>query len=206
MYLVSSGMCRHVLLVLVLCTSFAATNTSPMSSSVCSPAGRKDLWLLFVLQHGHDHIPYCIYPSSIALWSFPWQRIGQGTLALCLGQRRGVCRSWRAVSSALAARKYWSLGLPVALQYCIAALVRLEIGPCCRSQGSGSWGPSVAPPWCLPHCWGLLTPTLINHCGGSNQQGLGVVNGEGAGAAPQHCCPSPRSGGGREHCPLSRRR
>lgn len=40
MYLVSSGMCRLVLLVLVLCTSFAATNTSPMSSCVCGPADR----------------------------------------------------------------------------------------------------------------------------------------------------------------------
>lgn len=57
----------------------------------------------------------------------------------------GEALGCRAVSSALAARKYWSLGLPVALQYCIAALVRLEIGPCRRSQGSGSRGAPSAP-------------------------------------------------------------
>lgn len=133
------------------------------------PAGRKDSELLFVLQHGHDHILHSIYPSAIALGSFTWQGSAKGPLPCVWGREGGVWRPWRAVSSALAARKYWSLGLPVALQYCIAALVRLEIGPCHRSRGSGTWGPSLAPPWCFPHCWGLLAPTPINHCGGSNQ-------------------------------------
>lgn len=123
-------------------------------------------------------------PQLLLLGPLPAKGWAKGPLPV-FGVGRGVCRPCRAVSSALAARKYWSLGLPVALQYCIAALVRLEIGPCRRSRGSDSWGPSVAPPRCFPHCWGLLAPTPINHCGGSNQPGLGVVNGEGVGAAPQ---------------------
>lgn len=83
---------------------------------------------------------------------------------------RGEALGWRAVSSALAARKYWSWGLPVALQYCIAALVRLEIGPCRRSRGSGSrGGPPRHPHGTFhPAAGGLVPPTPINHCGGSN--------------------------------------
>lgn len=112
------------------------------------------------------------------------------------GAERGVWRPWRAVSSALAARKYWSLGLPVALQYCIAALVRLEIGPCCRAPALG------VPPW---HPHGV--PTLQGAPGShpnkplrrQQQPGLGVVNGDGEGLHPNtaggYPVPQPR-----EHC------
>lgn len=63
----------------------------------------------------------------------------------------GDARGWRAVSSALAARKYWSGGSPVALQYCIAALVRLEISP---------WHPGGS---VLQGVGGNLSPAPINH-------------------------------------------
>lgn len=93
-------------------------------------------------------------PRSSVAPGFGGEKGGEGSGG------RGEALGWRAVSSALAARKYWSLGLPVALQYCIAALVRLEIGPCRRSWGSGSWGAASAPPRSLPRC---RSGALVSH-------------------------------------------
>lgn len=55
--------------------------------------------------------------------------------------------------------------------------------------------------------WRVSAPTLINHCGGSNKRGLGVINAEGAGGGActltplcWHPVPQPRDGAGRGHC------
>lgn len=163
------------------CTSFAATNTFPMSPCVSAvlalQAGRTRSSFLFstmgmVADVGLSAVPSAgaLPPHLLLFGPFP----GKGSAeVLCFprvwgGKRgrgggsggRGEALGWRAVSSALAARKYWSLGLPVALQYCIAALVRLEIGPCRRSWGSGSWGAASAPPRCLPRC---CSGALVSH-------------------------------------------
>lgn len=71
--------------------------------------------------------------------------------------------------------------MPVALQYCIAALVRLEIGPWLLGCL-----PGTAPRASTLLLGGFPSPTPINHCGGSDERGLGVVTGavQGEGATP----------------------